>query len=308
MADPIQTPAPKNGATTQTQQPATATQTNATPTIEEREAALAKRENAYKAEVTKFTASKGGLGAKLSEHAAFKKENDELKKYRAAREEEDASFTLNPEPFLKKRLGDDYYDKLMHFRINGVPPAQLLAAEVKNIETKFAKQLEERDAQAKTAQEQALQAEEKEARADHAAGCTSFFASNVANFPLLETYGDPERIGRSLSAFIEQEFVKDGKLMTPQEACEKLEAAEYARLEKAAGAEKYRPKLQEKWKAATVTTSSSGAQGTQQPSSTRRTLGNHLTASTSAPPARRTDAEREAAATAVFNSVRSRNG
>lgn len=297
----------KNGATSQTQQPVEPKPAAAAPDpMAEREAVLAKREQTLKAELEKFTRSKGGLGQKLSEHAQFKKENDELRKWKAEREQEDEMGKLNPPAYLAKKYGEKWYDTIVNAHVNGVPPADLIAARVAEIERKFEAKLAERDEQVKTKADELAKNEEQETREMVRHNCTQFFEQKADDYPLLGTYGDPQRIGAALGAFIEQEFLKDGKtLLSPQEACEKLEAAEYARLEKASGSEKYRPKLQEKLKAVIVPTSSgSGAQGESQ---SRRTLSNHLTASTTgrAPP--RSDAEREARAIEAFNAARAKS-
>lgn len=308
MADaPVVTPSTLN--TPKPQAAPVAETKPAAPTIEEREAAIAKREQAYKAELQKFTASKGGLGQKLSEYEKLKKEVPELQKYREERERERELAKLNPPEYLKSLYGEKWYDTIVSAHVNGVPPADLIAARVSEIERNFKNELEKRDAQVKTQAEEAAQREEQETRAMVADNCTAYFTSKADEYPLLGTYGDAARIGAAVAKYIEQEFLKDGKtLLTPQEACEKLEAAEYARLEKAASAPRYATKLQERSKSVTVPSSSqgSGAQGESQ--SQRRTLSTHLTASTSQAqaPSRRTDAEREEAASRVFNEVRSR--
>lgn len=247
--------------------------------LKAREEALAKREKVWRDEAKKASDEKKGLGAKLKEY-------EELRKWRSEKEREEQLANLNPTEFAKKKWGDGWYDKLMQAHTNGVPPADLIAAELSKMRVEFEARLAERDEAANRATTEAKQRSVEEARQQVASECAEYFEASKAEYPLLETYGDAKALGAALGRHIEAEFQRTGKLMSAKEAADKLEASEAARLEKAAAHEKYKTRLQEKLKPATIPSAASGAPRRTE-AAERRTLSNNLTASTPgrAPPA-----------------------
>jgi hypothetical protein len=297
-------PTPKNGATSQTQQTTEPKPASAAPSVEEREAqlkareeALNKREKVWKDEAKKASDEKKGLGAKLKEY-------EELKKYKSEREARDEMRRLNPEYGLKEDFGDNYREKLTKLFVDGVPPADLIAAEFKRMRAEFKAELEAERAKTREQSTAAEAAEIEQTRAMVANDTHAFYESSAKDYPVFERIGDAQRVSQILAQRIEQEFMRTGKLLSPKEAADALEADMFGLVETAVSHEKYKSKLQDKLKPATVSLSS-GAQGVPQ-SSQRRTLSNDLTASTSgrAPP--RSEDERRERAIAVFNEVRAK--
>lgn len=311
-ATPAVTPSvlntPKNGAhPAQPQESVQPKPNSAAPSVEEREAqlkareeALNKKERVWRDEAKKASDEKKGLGAKLKEY-------EELKKYKHEREERDELRRLNPEYGLREDFGDNYREKLTKLFVDGVPPADLIAAEFKRMRAEFKAEL---DAERAKTREQTTASEAQDVentRAMVASDATAFYEANAKDYPVFERIGDAKRVGAILGQRIEQEYMAKGRLITPKEAAEGLEADMFGLVETAVAHDKYKSRLQDKLKSANVSPSSGSPQGAPQQSSQRRTLSNDLTASTSgrAPP--RSDAEREQRAIEAFNRIRAKS-
>lgn len=262
-----------------------------------REAALEKRDKVWRDEAAKNSAEKKGLGAKLSEHA-------ELKKWKAEREAKDQMRRLNPVAAMEEDYGKDWREKLTAMSVNGVPPQDLIAAEIQKMRSEWKADLEAERAKTREQTTSAEAESIEETRAMVAHNASEFYGANAAEYPVFEKLGDPKRIGAILGQRIEQEFLRTGKMLTPKEAADGLDAEMFGIVETAVEHEKYKQRLQAKTKAATVTPSS-GPSGAPQ-STARRTLSNDLTASTPgrAPP--RSDEERTQRAIAAFNAARTK--
>lgn len=265
-----------------------------------REAAIAKREQQYKEQVAKDAKGKSTFGAKLSEHArmsqALKALGIEVADLEGAR--------LNSPGFLGKLYGKNYQEVVNTAAINGVPPADLIADELKRVEERFESRLAERDEKARQAAQTAEEQEYQTAFNNMASECSGFYSEKAADYPVFKKLGSPEQVGRLLAQRIEGHIRGTGKMLSTQEAADGLEADVLGLLEEAVAHEKYKAKLQTKLQPATVQPSS-GAPGV--PGSSRRTLSNHLTASTpdKAPP--QSAAERLERATRVFNEVHAKS-
>jgi hypothetical protein len=291
--------APKNGATSQTRQttepkPASAA---ADPLAEReaqlkaREEALNKRDRVYRDEQRKAADEKKGLGAKLSRLNELEKREQFAK--------------LNPPEYLKGIYGEKWHEVINQTAINGVPPADIIAAEMQKMRDEFKAELEARDLRTREQVTASEAREVEEARSMAAHKSAKWYEANAKEYPVFVRLGDAARVGQILGQRIEQHFMRTNELLTEQQAAEALEADMLGIVETAVEHEKYKSKLQDKLKPANVS-ASSGAQGVPQQSSTRRTLDNSMTASTSgrAPP--RSDAEREARAIAAFNAARAK--
>lgn len=315
-ASPTVTPsslnAPKNGASSPVQQPAEPKQpaTAAPDPLADREAklkareeALAKREKTFGNELQKYKSDNKGLGAKLSEY-------EQLKKWKSEADTRAELRKLNPVAALEEDFGKDWREKLTALSVNGVPPTDLIAEALKRFEQRIDEKLANRDRQT---QEQATAAERAEieaTRARVAGESSAFYESNANNYPVFERLGDAQRIGEILGQRIEQNFMRTGKVMTPKEAADALESDMLGIAETATKSEKYRDRLQPGTKPANHSEATGklggGGSTNDSPGSTRRTLSNDLTASSSgrAPP--RSDEERMARSIAAFNAVASR--
>lgn len=298
------TPAPSNGVKPQTPtQPA-----NPPPEadaraaqLDAREKAIAAREAKYSNELKKNADEKRGLGAKLSEYEQLKKwKAEELAKRERAR--------VNPGPYAAEIWGEKWHDLLNQTVINGVPPAALIEDAFSRLERKFEDRLAERDRQTRE-QTTAAEAESiEETRAMVANGATQFYEASAKDYPVFEQLGNAARIGQILGQRIETEFMRSGKMLSAKEAADALESEMLAIAESAVKHEKYKSKLHAETKPANVSASKS-QDGVQQESLgvQRRTLGNHLTASTTERTPPRSDDERLKRATEVFNTTRAKS-
>ncbi len=232
-------------------------------------------------EMKKFSDEKRGLGAKLSEHSSF----EGAFKAAGLTAADLRNFKVNPMPVLQKALGNDWYDKIVEMRLNGgAPTADAVAAEIARAKDEAIAAVKdeaqrERDSAAQRQREAA-----EAARAELARDAGSFLEKSGGDYPVFEGY-PREQVARAIAAFQEQEFHRTGKVVTTKEAADALEQAEVARAEKLAGIEKYRSKLTEKLKPASVVPVV-GSRSAGERSTERRTLSNDLTATT--PGAKRT--------------------
>lgn len=225
-------------------------------------------------EMRKFSDEKKGIGAKLSAHDKMSKALEA-----AGLTVDDLLYSrTNFEPVAKKILGDNWYDKVVEMKINGgAISADAVAAELEraknDIRNEFAQKAEQEKAEAeRLANERAQQARQQ--LTEEAAG---FLEKNWSEYPIFEG-NDKLRVAQALASYIESEYHRTGKVLTNKEAADALEGAELARAERLAGIEKYKTKLTEKLKPATVSTS--GAPLQRRTEGERRTLSNDLTAST----------------------------
>ena len=310
-AAPVVTPsvlnAPKNGATQQTQPSSDMPKPNGTAPTESpaeaalrtREEVLAKRERTLKSEIEGFTKSKGGLGQKLSEY-------EQLKKWKTEREADDArrsKLKLNVPEYLRAEYGDKAQEIVTSAYVNGVAPTELIEARLQQLNDSWEAKFRQRDEEAK----QQVTASERrgldEARAAVSADAREFYEANANEYPVFAKLGDAQSVSAMLAQRIESEFARTGKLLSVKDAAEALESEVLALTESALEHEKYKSKLQDKLKPATIQKSSEAQGVPGAPGSTRRTLGNHLTASTSERPPPRTDDERLERSIEAFNAA-----
>lgn len=290
---------PKNGShPTQPQQPVDTKQNApAAPdkesTLTAREQAIEKREKTFAAELQNYKNGTGKeLGRKLSEYEQLKKRVPELEKYKSDREQRDQLRKLNPVAALEEDFGKDWADKVTGLRVNGVPPTDMIAAVVQQLKAEFKADLDARDAKTAAATTAAEQSQVEETRAMVSANSAKWYEANAKNYPVFERLGDAARIGQILGDRIEQWFRAKNELITEKQAADMLESELLGLVEHAVKQDKYKPKLQGETKPANVSPASGESSGvgstgsTQHPGSTRRTLDNSMTASTSdrAPP------------------------
>lgn len=258
--------------------------------LKQREDAIAARERKFADELKKNATEKSGLGAKLTKLSELEKYQSEApEREKQFRERERQSARLNPKGYLKDLYGDDYYKVITDTEVNGVPPAQLIAAELQKVREEFKAELESREKRASDAANIAEQRELDASRRTVAQNCTAFCEKSAAEYPVFKKLGGPAQVGAMLGQRIEREFMSTGRILTEKEAADGLEGELLSVLEEAVGADKYKERLQGKLKPATVA-ASSGVQGV--PSSTRRTLSNNLTASTTGKAPRPSETER----------------
>lgn len=308
------TPKPTNGATTQTQQPAQPAEhpelLEAKKLKAEAESARAATEKArrvYAAEQRKFADEKKGIGAKLSEY-------EQLKKWKADQERVEQQAKLNKSAFLKAKFGEDWYEQIMAEKTNGgAPTADTVALEVARVREEMEQRFEaykaEQEKASKEAQTRHVQAELK-AFTDSA---RDFAKANVKDYPIFERLGGEQQVAQAIVSRIRAEHDRTsgrdedgnhvpGKVLTFKEAADALESDMIAIAESAH--DKYKTRLTEKFKPATVAPAVNGGPQLRRTEVPRRTLSNDLGASTPGRQPPKSDDERRQRAIDAYNAAR----
>ncbi len=285
--------------------PATGLNETVVADAEAMRAANEKRARVYAAEQRKFADEKKGIGAKLSEY-------DQLKRVQAQAK-------LNPAAYLESLYGKDWYDRIVETKLNGgAPTADTVALEVEKVREEFSKKFEEHKSEQTKAQAEAQQQRIQSELRAFSNQAVEFAKSNLKEYPIFERLGGEEQVGATLVQRIRTEHdrtiqrepetgavLKAGKVLSLKEAADAVEADLIAIAETAFGHDKYRPKLTEKLKPATVAVSG-GPQLRRTEVVERRTLSNDLTATTPGRQPATTDEERRQRAIAAFNAVRAK--
>ena len=225
---------------------------------------------------------------------------------------------LNPPEFLKSIYGENWYDKVVESKLNGVPPADLLAAEMAKMREEFSGELSRRDAesqrQARVAAQQTQERQLRAGMADVQGGFTEFFSAKATDYPALaERYGgDTQAVSRALFAHAKAAWdktvqydetgrmVAPGQVLSPRDAAEALEKAERELVAKIQG--RLTPAPTGGSIGGPRLSTQQQQQQTQQQQ--RRTLSNALTASTPGSRPAPSLADRRARAIQAFNAAR----
>ena len=176
--------------------------------------------------------------AHLAERAKWQKAQAEARTYAeklAVLEKREAMAKLNPAEFLQGLYGEQWYNTMVETRLNGVPPANLIAGEVQKLRDEFKASLEaQQKAQADAQQQQASRAAESARRAILEATTK---AVEVGKYPALkERFGDST--AQVVAKYIEDEFnrtvqvdadgnvIRQGVVLGETEALKMLEKRE----------------------------------------------------------------------------------
>lgn len=262
-------------------------------------------------EMAKLDAARRDIALKERQHVMqVRKFSEEKKAHEASLqkvtqiEKLQAQAKLNPEAFLKSIYGDKWYDVVVESRINGVPPAQLLADEIAKVEEKFEKKFAERDEARTKADADSQKKAIGSARRQLNLEALDFLKAKTSDYPIFAGLGGEVQVAQLLAQRIEAEYnrtekrdaatgelLQPGRVLSTKEAADALENELLGFAEKAATSEKYRAKLQEKLQppkqvAKVAEKSPQRPESSQQ----RRTLSNEMTGST---PGRQPPASRE---------------
>jgi len=210
--------------------------------------------------------------------------------------------------------GDNWYDTIVSAKMNGVPPAQLIAAEIQKVRDESRAERSQWETQQREAAERAqAEAAQRQLR-DFRAAAVADAERRADELPaLMLRLGDAKAVGEAVGSHIRarwdatakqaEDGTYSGTLLTFEEAAKELEEREVELLKKLTAHEKLKTRLTPPKNPDSVSSSlkQQSAQSTQQP---RRTLSNDLTGSTPGrqPPA--TTAEKRARAIAAFNQLR----
>lgn len=234
---------------------------------------------------------------------------------------------LNPPEFLKSIYGDNWHEVVNESKINGVPPAQLLQAEMDKMREEFEAKLRARDEEGTKSLQAQQQKELDQARSNIRIAAEEFYAASAAEYPILERIGDKTAVAQTLAQRIEKEFrssiqydeagnlIRQGRVLTAKEAAELIEGEMLAVAEAAMKAEKYKSRFAPKPTDLTAEKKSESLKLKQQPTSQqqssgqqpRKSLSNEITGSTKdEAPTRLTPDERRRRALAAYAAERER--
>jgi hypothetical protein len=312
MADIVPTAAPVV-ATPVTPAAAPAPVVDAPKTVSEEEYRKLRidRDRIVKAKITKereWLTKEKDYGEKAGRLAEYEKNHQNAK--------------LNVPAYLQSLYGDNWYDTVVEAKLSGVSPANLMAGEIQKLREEMTEKLSAKDKAIERSQHESQTRAVDQARRQLSAEASSFYESNMNEYPIFAKFGDAKSIANTLAQRIEAEYhrstqldpethevLRDGRVMTVKEAADALENELVALAEEAASHEKYRGKLTAKLTPpktpATVPSKSQQplSEVAQKPQQ-RRTLSNQITGSTQEPKAKLSLNERRAKALAAFDAVR----
>lgn len=260
---------------------------------------MAKRERRFIAEQRKAAEQKKGWETERGGLLEMKKALDQAR--------------LNPSVLAQKLWGEKWLDVLTETRLNGVPPAQLIASEVEQVEARFKAQLEERDKAAQAAQKGQEEARVASARQQMKADAQAFVKASTKEHGVLLASMPEDAAAGMLAQRIESEYFRTekrdsetgeiltpGRLLSMKEAAEQVESEVLALVEKVTASESFKARAAAKAAATKEAAPLAGGPKLER----RNTLSNDLTGLTRpTPTARITEAERRARAIAAFNGV-----
>lgn len=228
----------------------------AAPAEDPRFAALVSKESALVKQQRELAAQRDSFAKERQEYEAWKQQRTQA--------------TRNPEVLAKEVWGDNWYDKLTEFRLNGqqVTP-DVIAQTVSEQLSAF----EKRQTDARAAQE-AVQREQAQAAAQQAydnfkTETHDFVAGRGEEYELINLHGAHNLVTRA----IEQHFEATQKIMTAKEAADLVEAHLAEQVQKSLATKRFTAK------APPLPNGEPKREGSAQP----RTLTNALTSSTPAP-------------------------
>lgn len=256
-------------------EPAKAVEPAPDKTMSARYADLAKREKGITAERRKLS----------EERATIAKDRAEVEEYRKAK----ADAKRNPEAFQRLVYGEGWYDSLTKYKLEGTPPAELLAAAVDDKLEAFKAEQAKAAADSAKAASDAKAAEDAKAREEFASEVVDYVKANAEKYELIELYGSHDLVPQ----LIEAEHQKTGKLLSAVDAADKVEEFLASQASKALNSRKLKAQQQQPDK--------------RNEPQQRRTLSNDMTVSAQAArPPPKSDDERFARAIAVMQEAERR--
>ena len=272
MSETATTP-PAAPATTQTAQPAAATQDTTdyrTKYMEaQRAAEIQKKEKIV--ERRQWESERKTLGEKLSRL-------DELEKLEKIAK-------TNPEAYFKAKYGDGWYDVATNVRLNGTPPAELVASKLEEMEAKIESKLSARDEALKKEREAAQAAQaaegERQVQAQWAQGVTA------EKYPaLVARFGSAQAVAQALYHSAKQtylntvKYAEDGSLLEQGKVRPFGELADEFEARERKYVTELHPRLTPAPNAGSTPPPKSSQQSPSQPNKSQRvTLSNSITAS-----------------------------
>lgn len=223
---------------------------------------------------------------------------------------------LNPPEYLKSIYGEKWYDTIVESKLNGAPPADVVAAEISKVKEEFQSELAKRDAAERERTNAAEKAQQSATLRSLRDDMSSFFHASKDSYPALDArFENPEAVGNAIFAHIQAHWEKTavqneqgryvGKPLSYKEAADALETRERAFAKKLAAHEKLSPEFRELLtpkqinatlpKQSQLAPSQSQGQNSQSQDSqsqARRTLSNDITGSTQGQQAPASRAER----------------
>lgn len=259
------------------------------PTEPDRLEELARQTKRLASERMKFghevTREKTDLAKQREE---FAKQKLDYEAWQAAR----ADRRRNPEKYLSQDYGENWYEELSKYKLNGVPTAGLIQSEVDDRVGALQKQLDEQKAAFENRFKEEKQAENLRKEQEYLDSATAHVEGNAEKYPLIHSYGVTKNVAKMIAdAWYRPAEGQESKVLTAEQAAMALEEQLTASHERATKAK------QAKEEAAKPPPVAPGKPN----AFPRRTLSNDMTASSAAPSTPPlNDAERMKRAIAAF--------
>jgi len=200
----------------------------APPAVEPARAELPKEDLSPRfAELEKAHAKLRAERRELSEQRkAFKAAEEKV----AAYEKLHAERLRNPDKYLKAEYGEDYYDKVTRLRVDGIPPADLVASEVDDQVARIHKKLEETTSSFEKRLAERDAAEAQREKMNYLNGAIEYSKANPEKFKRINHFNEfnsiPQEIERHFQATSKQDADgtwQPGEILSHEKAAEVIE-------------------------------------------------------------------------------------
>jgi hypothetical protein len=237
--------------------------------------------------------------------ANLAKEQAEYEQWKKAREDR----RRNPSKYLTQDFGDDWYEKLTKYKLEGAPTGDLIASELDDREEKLRKLVEEKTAEPRKELEQLRAQLAQRQQQEFEASVVAKVKAQADKFPLVDAFAEHGSVLQEIRNHFKATTKQGpdgnwlpGEVLTPEDAAAKVEARI---ADIASKFEKYfEAKKAKAGPAATPNQSNTVVSSQRNETPQRRALSTTVTASsTSTRPTPRSDREREKAAIAAMEAA-----
>lgn len=173
-------------------------------------------------------------------HARTAKEARELAEQRKALDTDRKEFEdwkklredrrRNPDKYLKADFGEDYYDKLTKLKVDGAPPADLIASEMDERMAKLQAQLDEKSKALDERLNQAQAQEARRAKEQYLASAKEHVKSNADKYKLIHRFEEFDSVAGEIERHFRATCKKDmdgnwlpGETLTAEQAADAIE-------------------------------------------------------------------------------------
>ncbi len=164
--------------------------------------------------------------AATQERAAFGKEKAEFEEWKAMR----ADRKRNPAKYLQSDFGENWYDTLTKYKLEGAPTPDLIASEMDERFSGLRKELDERETKLLKRQDDMRAEELARSKAEYEASAVEHVKQNADKFPLIGLFGEYGSVPNEIEAHFRRTTKQNadgswepGEVLTAQQAAEVVE-------------------------------------------------------------------------------------